>query len=271
MAFATVALLALVQVAAAHNLGAAGAGQKAAGMLSLDATASLRGTHNATRRAGAPCACTTSDPSWVKTTRTTPKCIFVDLGAADGNSFAAFLNNQYGQVSNCVGGNWEATLVEANPRFNQALSAVVGKYPGQVTALSSTAAYMCEAKTSFFLDTKDVQTNYWGSSLSANHPDVKKSGLQKVEVPMMNLHRLLYEKTIPGDTVIVKMDIEGAEYDILPCLANSNEATLVDHLFVEVHDPAWGMVGTTPAGMEAAKATLRQKGVDIPKYFSPTL
>merc|ERR1719316_28908 len=154
---------------------------------------------------------------------------------------------------------WSAVLVEANPRFNAQLSAV-GKQHSQVSVMSSTAAYMCEAKTSFYLDTVNTAKNFWGSSMSNNHPDVKASGAkQKVTVPTMNLNRILYEQTIPGDWVMVKMDIEGSEFDVLPCLAKANAATLVDRLYLEQHSPSWGQAGTTLEQMEAAKNELRRK------------
>jgi FkbM family methyltransferase len=225
----------------------------------------------AVNRTQAPCACVANDPSWKACTRTTPRCVFIDLGAADGNSFNHFMANGYGPVANCPSGQWSAVLVEANPRFDSKLGAV-GKEHNNVNVMSATAAYMCEAKTSFFLDTVNTEKNFWGSSMSSSHPDVQRSGAQqKVTVPTMNLNRILYEQAIPGDWVMVKMDIEGSEFDVLPCLAEAPAASLVDRLYLEQHDPSWGMTGTTPVQMEAAKAKLRKKGVDIPKYFSWTL
>jgi len=171
---------------------------------------------------GPKCQCQISNPSWKKTMRNSPKCIFIDLGAANGNTFEEFLDNRYGDIKNCAygTGDYEAFLVEANPRFAKELKAIEKKNK-KVHAFASTAAYMCEATTSFFLDTVNTDNNYWGSSLSENHQDTKKSGLKKVTVPTANLMRILYENTIPGDWVMVKMDIEGAEWDILPCLANA--------------------------------------------------
>lgn len=219
----------------------------------------------------APCSCVPSSASWSKCTRTTPKCIWIDLGAADGNSFKSFLSNYYGPVANCPSGQWEAMLVEANPRFDQELSQVASEWPGSMHMYSSTAAYMCKAHTSFYLDTVTHANNYWGSSMSPNAADVKASGLQKVTVPTMNLNQILYEMTIPGDWVMVKMDIEGAEWDILPCLALAPAASLVDRLFVEIHNQSMSSTGTDPATMEAAQALLRLRGIDIPAYFSNTL
>merc|ERR1719409_1006068 len=62
-----------------------------------------------------PCQCVASDPSWKACTRTVPECVFIDLGAADGNSFNVFLSNGYGKVAQCPSVKWSAVLVEANP------------------------------------------------------------------------------------------------------------------------------------------------------------
>mmetsp|Transcript_67059 Transcript_67059/g.106139 ORF Transcript_67059/g.106139 Transcript_67059/m.106139 type:complete len:292 (-) Transcript_67059:205-1080(-) len=225
-----------------------------------------------TQRKGMPCQCDMALQSWTPCTRTVPKCIFIDLGAADGNTLQKFVSGGYGPVGNCPsGGQWEATLVEANPRFTDALKHQEIAYPGMVHAAASTAAYMCEAQTTFYLDTQNHANNYWGSSMSANHVDTQASGHQAVTVPTLNILKLLYETTIPQDYVLLKMDIEGAEWDVLPCLSSSTLASLVDRLLVEVHPASWGNAGTSQAEMNAAMALLRQKGVDIPTYHSQTL
>jgi len=233
--------------------------------------AALNSTHRQATQDSAPCSCVPQSAAWKKPTRTVPKCIWIDLGAADGNTLKAFLNNQYGPVANCPNGQWEALLVEANPRFNQPLEQLSQRWSGMVHLYESTAAYMCPAQTSFYLDTVTHDHNYWGSSLSPNAMDVKNSGLQKVTVPMLNLNQILAENTIPADYVMVKMDIEGAEWDVLPCMALSPSASLVDRLFMEVHDASMGLVGTDLKTMEAAKQMLKMRGVDIPDYFSNTL
>jgi len=226
---------------------------------------------NSSTAGKSPCACVASAPSWKACDRIVPRCVFIDLGAADGNTFNKFMKDGYGPVAKCPSADWSAVLVEANPRFNAKLAAVGTQHPGKVTVMSSTAAYMCEAKTSFFLDTVNTAKNYWGSSMSSTHPDVQKSGKTKVTVPTLNLNRILYENTIPGDWVMLKMDIEGVEWDVLPCMAQASSSALVDRLYLEQHPAEWGMAGTTPTEMETAKNTLRSKGVDIPDYFSQTL
>ena len=61
-------------------------------------------------------------------------------------------------------------------------------------ALFPIARYMCEAKTTFYLDTTSVEHNYWGSSMSANHVDTKKSGHQAVTVPTVNVMKAIPTK-----------------------------------------------------------------------------
>jgi len=233
----------------------------------------VQSTNSTFRMAKGPdCQCQISNPAWKKTMRNSPKCIFIDLGAANGNTFQDFLENRYGDVKHCAHGtgDYEAFLVEANPRFADQLKAI-GTSNSKVHVFSSTAAYMCEATTSFFLDTVNTDKNYWGSSLSANHKDTKASGLEKVTVPTANLMKILYENTIPGDWVMVKMDIEGAEWDILPCLANAPIAHSIDRLYLEQHPSDWAASGPKAESViPEAKAKLSSKGVDIPGYFSNT-
>jgi FkbM family methyltransferase len=236
------------------------------------AAANATALHIQGKAGGAACQCDLNQAAWLPSRRTTPKCVFIDLGAADGNTLQDFVSGKYGPVANCPSGQWEATLVEANPRFDAPLKQAEVTHAGMVIAKSSHAAYMCEAQTTFYLDTKNVEQNYWGSSMSENHIDAKASGKQAVTVPTVNIMKLLYETTIPGDYVILKMDIEGAEWDVLPCLSQSPIAHLVDRLMVEVHPAEWGNIGTTQQQLDAALTALRAKGVDIPNgYHSQTL
>lgn len=218
----------------------------------------------------APCECEASGADWQKAAERKPRCIFIDLGAADGNTFSRFLSNGYGDIANCPShGSYEAILVEANPVFNKPLQALEKNFSGLVRSASSTAAYMCEGKTSFYLDTVDVETHYWGSSMSPNARDVQRSGKKKVTVPLLNLNRLLWETAIKDDYVLVKMDIEGSEHDILPCLAKSEAAELVDALYVEQHPVEWSRTGAQEGALQKALALFQQRGVTTPEYDSP--
>jgi len=221
-----------------------------------------------------PCQCKASDASWVLSNRTEPKCIFVDLGAADGNTFAQFLANDYGKLDSiCPGGaeNWEAILVEANPKFAGNMTALERLHPGKVRAFAKTAAYDCEAQIPFYLDLVNDAHNNWGSSIFANHPDVIRSGRTTVSIPTVNVNRVLAETAIEGDVVLVKIDIEGAEWDIFPCMAQSEAIGKINTVFIEIHPVRWSAQRTSEEEMREAIRRVVSKGVKIPAYRSPTL
>merc|ERR1719311_1499300 len=100
--------------------------------------------------------------------------------------------------------------------------------------------------------------------MSSTHPDAQKSGLTKVDVNTVNVVRMLHEHTLPSDWVMLKMDIEGSEWDVVPCLAQAADAALVDRLYLEEHPADWQLGHTTQAQFEAAKLQLKQRNVDIP-------
>lgn len=245
-----------------------------AALLQTQAQRSL-GKQQRTEEARAPCLCQPDNPEWQRPAPRPPRCVFLDLGAADGNTFQSFLHGGYGPVENCPsGGSYEALLVEANPFFNKPLRKLMGSRPrknstGHVRTLLSTAAYMCEGTANFYLDTVDVQEDFWGSSMSPNTRDVMRSGKTKVSVPTLNVARLIMEHTLPEDFVTVKMDIEGSEWDILPCLAKSPAAKLIDALYVEKHPREWSLLGVDDSTYENAMFVLQQNGVYAPAYDSP--
>lgn len=172
-----------------------------------------------------------------------------------------------------------AYLIEANPAFKKNLEPL---RTSRVFPMPQVACYMCDKpRERFYLDLNGPDG--WGSSLNSTHESVKATSRTQavaVDVRLDNLNRLLVENAIPEDTVIVKMDIEGAEWDVLPCLANSPAASLVDTLYLEDHCPGgengWcptnGQAGNTRQTFENAKQTLVSKGVNIPAgYWSPML
>jgi len=213
---------------------------------------------------GMPCQCEANNNNWVAPKRAEHRCVFIDLGAANGNSFQHFLQSGYGPISNCAGGKWEALLVEANPEFTPALQAIATQYQGLVQSFTSTAAYMCEGKTSFSID-PDEAHNHWGSSMKG------AVGAQTVTVPTVNVMKLLAENVAPGDWVILKVDIEGAEYDLIPCLSQFAKANLIDVMFLEEHPNHQASSAYTVQEYATAKAYLQNLKISIPAYHSGTL
>lgn len=206
--------------------------------------------HHATFRMGVKpdqkpqCKCQSDSPSWSVPARTKPKCIFIDVGAAEGGEFRKFLNNEYGDVKNCgyMTGDYEAYLVEANPIYHAPLRDLEQSYPGKVHVLMG-AGYDCDGTATFYTD----------------------DAIFPVQVPAMNLVRLIHETVIQGDFVIINMDAEQSEWQVLPCLAESSATKVVDRIYVSnMKSSSNGESGK----MRQAKAQLANAGVDLPGIYA---
>ena len=82
----------------------------------------------------------------------------------------------------------------------------------------------------------------------------------------ISISHFLLENFLPQDFVIVKMDIEKAEYDIVPHMAQMGVWSVIDYFYVEMH--SWMMPYTDSRVQESADALklMESKGVIIPNY-----
>ncbi|KYK59647.1 FkbM family methyltransferase [Drechmeria coniospora] len=201
--------------------------------------------------------------------------IFVDLGANNADSLETFLQHDGAKFAyNFPRPDWatheqaEIFLFEANPYFNTALVQAKEKYTAlgiKVTIFPSTVVDIRDGTRTFYLDTVNSAQDFWGSSIYANHPDAVKSKSNGTELSAINLSRWLLMNTLPRDFVIVKMDIEGSEYQILPHMADMSVWTVVDYLLVEWH--SFGLTEEEPLARAAAEK-LKNEGVQMPPYDS---
>jgi len=67
----------------------------------------------------------------------------------------------------------------------------------------------------------------------------------------------------PGDKVRLKMDIEGAEYEVLPKMLEDGTIQLVDELIIEWHD---FKVGVEKRVTKLLRDRIRRAGVRILKW-----
>lgn len=82
--------------------------------------------------------------------------------------------------------------------------------------------------------------NLTGEIQKGNRVDLRKFGDPKqakhvVQVQTLDVADLLHRRVTPRDYVVVKMDIEGAEYEVVPHLISAGVAPLIDEMFLEVH------------------------------------
>jgi len=82
--------------------------------------------------------------------------------------------------------------------------------------------------------------NLTGEIQKGNRVDLRKFGDPKqakhvVQVQTLDVADLLHRRVTPRDYMVVKMDIEGAEYEVVPHLISAGVAPLIDEMFLEVH------------------------------------
>ncbi|ATY63111.1 family methyltransferase [Cordyceps militaris] len=207
-----------------------------------------------------------------------PRYIFVDLGANSADSLETFLETPAAKFKyDFPSPPWathdeaEIFLFEANPVFNDALVHARQKYAAlgkPITIYPSTVVDTTDGLRTFYLDEVNADHAYWGSSTYKNHPDAVASGGRGTDLSAVNIARWLLMNTLPHDFVVVKMDIEGAEYDIVPHLVSMRAWTVLDVLLVEWHDHL-----PTDEARQAAKNAiekLQAQGVSCPHYDSST-
>jgi FkbM family methyltransferase len=134
--------------------------------------------------------------------------------------------------------SWTIFAFEANPVFDKDLYRMKQKLSKKhkVNLYNSTAAWIYNGYINFYLDLVNKKDSYWGSSLDNNHPDVVRSGKTKVNVSCVDIAELLLENFNENDFIVVKIDIEGAEYDLLVDFIKKNVLKLIDYIGIEYHN-----------------------------------
>lgn len=145
--------------------------------------------------------------------------IFIDGGAHRGESIATFVQSDlYKQHA------WEMFAFEANPN----LIPHIPKMPN-LTVLGK-AIWIHGRGVEFYLG-----ENTLGSSIIKNK---KSGGLSKIptKVESVDFGPWLKANFALDDYILVKLDIEGAEYDVLDKMLAEGDIKYVDELLVEFHN-----------------------------------
>lgn len=151
-------------------------------------------------------------------------------------------------------GDFCMVAIEANPYMTPRLEAAAKKARGRckgVDVRSGTAAWVSEGEISLMLDSV-YNTSGLSSSLMEGHPHAGGAG-GKVVVKSLSMGALTRDarrRVGKEGIVVVKMDIEGAEYDILrSMIVDESLCGSVDFLFVEWHQMVFdGEVEGGPPG-----------------------
>ncbi len=80
-----------------------------------------------------------------------------------------------------------------------------------------------------------------GSSLSKTRADILEAGKpnyyprEEITVDCFDIDKFIKDNFNPADFIILKMDIEGAEYDVLPHMIQGGSIKYINHLWIEWH------------------------------------
>jgi len=176
--------------------------------------------------------------------------IFVDGGGYNGCSIRRFLKE-----FDCKG-RFELVTFEPNDRFAKCYS----EFPKH--RLIQAAVHDRDGSQHFFLDPEDGD----GSTLFRNKLTRETGGFgtldvaNPVNVRTIDLSRWLRDHTTNFNYVILKLDVEGAEYDILEKMIRDRTIRRIKHLFVEWH---WNRVGISRERHEQLISALKRRNVAI--------
>ena len=188
-------------------------------------------------------------PLWKSDTER--KVVLIDAGAHEGQLFTECLDSQLNVMVNTIAGaslgapyflvdslqGSEIHLFEPNAVHIPALE----HYRQNVEAtvfVHNACAWIEDGYQSFYLS--EGEWGDMGSTLYADKdfPDERESlDLESVQqVKSVDLGAFIRETTSQMNYVILKLDVEGAEFDILPALIDGGELEYVDELHIEWHD-----------------------------------
>ena len=150
---------------------------------------------------------------------------FIDCGANDGCSVEMF-RNVFDR--NC---KYKVISFEGNPSFKDSFK----EYKNH--ELINKCVWVNDGKIRLYIDR---QKNKSGSSVIKE----KKTYIDKnyyIDVECIDLSKWIIKNMTKDDYVILKLDIEGAEYKILEKMIKDNTFDLIDVLYIEWHGTKIGM------------------------------
>lgn len=154
--------------------------------------------------------------------------VYIDLGA---NTYASSIGN-WMRTRYPQGSRFKVIAFEANPMFNQEykLHPEVELLNMAAWTENTTLDFRLGGKktaASGFIETAGRKATSYDTRL-----DLARRGTL---TPAIDIADFLRRRVDASDYVVLKIDVEGAEYAILPHLLKSNVTHLIDEMFIEFH------------------------------------
>lgn len=150
---------------------------------------------------------------------------FIDCGGHDGCSIIKFLLKN---------SSFDCYTFEPNPEFHK-------YYRFLPTKLIKNAVHIFNGKVEFIIDTVDGDGSSIISSKIIDYKNiVKNDDCPRIIIDCIDLSEFILNNTSENDYIILKLDVEGAEYNILKKLLDDNVIDRIDELYCEFH---WSKIG----------------------------
>jgi len=219
--------------------------------------------------------------------------IFIDLGANDGASVSFFINPP-SQTPNANGGGrngaktysilrgfgsdgtWEVIVIEANADMRLRLGylkteALRKGLVKKFTLYNSTAIATDTGYVDFYYETaqhEPLGNNYRGATIM--HDMSKTRGTKPRKIPALALVDMFDAHNIKSeDLVVVKMDVEGLEFELLRHFLLHSLHWRTDYLAIEWHDTNSLVYGYGPHVPPATHSAYQTKHKCLNWMFEP--
>lgn len=147
--------------------------------------------------------------------------IYIDCGAHIGNSIKLFKNSEeYSE-------DFEIFAFEPIPKFARHLKKIDG-----ITFINK-AVWVMDGQTKMYEDKKHDTAS--GSSLYSNKTSGFLDRENPLNVDMVDFAKWIKDNFSPEDYIIIKMDIEGAEYPVISWMQEVDAMKYVNKMYVEFH------------------------------------
>lgn len=186
----------------------------------------------------------------------TNKKVFIDCGANRGQGLRQFM-----QMYN-IDSSWEVESYEPNPDCN--LAEHIQEFPF-VKAFTK-AVWSHTGKVTFSKTLVTETNNDEGSSVNGlNVISTTQYPQEIIEAECVDISEIL-NRYDDDDFIVVKLDIEGGEYEVARKMIKDESIKKINDLYIEWH-VKYGVYGETYESEEELKNQLRQYEVNLHDWY----
>lgn len=150
--------------------------------------------------------------------------IYIDLGAYDGDTIQMFREGKVVERPDL--NEFEIYAFEPLPRFREILRKI------QDITFNPAAAWIKDGQMELTLDIGQAATIVKETELFDEYKKINETVL----VESIDISQWIRNNFLADDCIILKMDIEGAEYAILDKMIADGTDKYIDNLIIEFHD-----------------------------------